>query len=119
MARSEASPLSEQVDDEAGDRDLRADKCRSLDPQGAVELATGDEFGAIGFGRSAKLRRYGFGLAAFDTSGHEVAGGSACVEGRPVHGWITSFLLRRSMYATTRFLMLGGRGQLPTRGSQC
>lgn len=80
------SPLSEQVDDEAGDRDLRTDECRSLNPQGAIELAAGEKLAAVGFGRGAKLRRYGFRLVAFDTSGLEVAGGSKRVEGGPVHG---------------------------------
>ena len=74
------------MDDEAGDRNLRTDECRSLNPQGAMELAAGDELAAVDFGRGAKLRRYGFRLVAFDTSGLKVAGGSKRVEGGPVHG---------------------------------
>ena len=57
-----------------------------LDPQGAVELATGDQLTAIGAGGAAQLLREGLGLLALDAGGLECASGSEGIESVGLHG---------------------------------
>ena len=85
-----ASPsclLAQESDDDSSDGDLRADEGSTLNPQGAVKLAAGNEFLAIGTGGGAHRLRDGFGLGPFDTACLELPGGGKSIECVGIHWW--------------------------------
>ena len=92
---------AEQVNDEAGDCELRTDERGSLNPQSSVEVGPklGEvglrrEFGMIGTGGAAHSFGDGFGVLGFDAGGLELAGGGEGVEGACGHGGLRAVRLR-------------------------